>query len=68
MGTIRKMGSNWQCMVRIKDHPQLSKSFKTNADAKRWGIETELKIRREDATKYLRCLNPLNAFGHFSSS
>jgi hypothetical protein len=26
----------------------LSKSFKTNADAKRWGIETELKIRRED--------------------
>ena len=49
MGTIRKMGSNWQCMVRIKDHPQLSKSFKTNADAKRWGIETELKIRREDA-------------------
>ena len=49
MGTIRKMGSNWQCMVRIKDHPQLSKSFKTNADAKRWGIEIELKIRREDA-------------------
>jgi len=49
MGTIRKMGSNWQCMVRIKDHPQLSKSFRTNADAKRWGIETELKIRREDA-------------------
>ena len=49
MGTIIKMGSNWQCMVRIKDHPQLSKSFRTNADAKRWGIETELKIRREDA-------------------
>jgi len=49
MGTIRKMGSNWQCIVRIKDHPQLSKSFKTNADAKRWGIETELKITREDA-------------------
>jgi hypothetical protein len=49
MSTIRKTGSNWQCMVRIKDHPQLSKSFKTNADAKRWGIETELKIRREDA-------------------
>ena len=48
MGTIIKMGSNWQCMVRIKDHPQLSKYFRTNADAKRWGIAAELKIRRED--------------------
>ena len=49
MGTIRKMGKHWQCMVRIKDHPQLIKTFKKHEDAKRWSIETELKIRREDA-------------------
>ena len=36
-------------MVRVKDHPQIIKSFKLREDAKRWGIETELKIRREDA-------------------
>jgi len=49
MGTIRKIGKHWQCMVRIKDHPQLIKTFKKHEDAKRWSIETELKIRQEDA-------------------
>jgi integrase len=49
MPTIRKMGKNWQCLVRVKHHPELSKSFTKHEDAKRWGIETELKIRREDA-------------------
>ena len=43
------MGKNWQCLVRVKHHPELSKSFTKHEDAKRWGIETELKIRREDA-------------------
>ena len=49
MSTIRKHRGNWQCLVRVKDHPHLSKSFKKHEDANRWGIETELKIRREDA-------------------
>jgi len=49
MSTIRKMGKNWQCLVRVKHHPELSKSFTKHEDAKRWGNETELKIRREDA-------------------
>ena len=49
MPTIRKMGKNWQCLVRVKHHPELSKSFTKHEDAKRWGNETELKIRREDA-------------------
>ena len=50
MSTIRKHKGNWQCLVRIKDHPHISKSFKKHDDAKRWGgDETELKIRREDA-------------------
>ena len=43
------MGKHWRCLVRIKDHPHLSKTFKKHEDAKRWSIETELKIRREDA-------------------
>ena len=49
MSYIRKMGKHWQCLVRIKDHPNLAKTFKSFADAKRWSNETEVKIRREDA-------------------
>jgi hypothetical protein len=51
MSYIRKTGRHWQCLIRIKDHPNLSKTFKKHEDAKRWSIETELKIRREDAVK-----------------
>jgi len=43
------MGRHWQCLVRLKDHPNLAKTFKSDADAKRWSHETELKLRREDA-------------------
>jgi integrase len=49
MPTIRKLRGNWQCLVRVANHPNLSKTFKKHEDAKRWGNETELKIRREDA-------------------
>ena len=49
MSTIRKHYDKWQCLVRVKDHPQIIKSFTLREDAKRWGNETELKIRREDA-------------------
>ena len=48
MSTIRKHYDKWQCLVRVKDHPQIIKSFTLREDAKRWGNETELKIRRED--------------------
>ena len=48
MSTIRKHYRKWQCLVRVKDHPQIIKSFKLREDAKRWGIAAELKIRRED--------------------
>ena len=49
MATIRKKRGNWQCMIRVINHPNLSRTFKKHEDAKRWGNETELKIRREDA-------------------
>jgi methionyl-tRNA formyltransferase len=49
MPTIRKLRGNWQCLIRVINHPNLSKTFKKHEDAKRWGNETELKIRREDA-------------------
>ena len=48
MPTIRKLRGNWQCMIRVINHPNLSRTFKKHEDAKRWGNETELKIRRED--------------------
>ena len=49
MSYIRKMGTKHQCLVRLKGHPNLSKSFVKFSDAQRWGLETELKIRREEA-------------------
>ena len=49
MPTIRKLRGSWQCLIRVINHPNLSKTFKKHEDAKRWGNETELKIRREDA-------------------
>ena len=49
MSYIRKTGKHWQCLIRIKDHPNLSKTFKKHEDTKRSSIETELKIRQEDA-------------------
>lgn len=49
MSYIRKMGKHWQCLIRIKDHPNLSKTFKKHEDAKRWADSVENKIRNEDA-------------------
>jgi len=42
MSTVRKMRGKFQCMVRLKGHPDLSKSFVKFSDAQRWGLETEL--------------------------
>ena len=48
MATLRIHGKKWQSIIRIAGHPILAKSFKSKTDAKRWALETELKIRRED--------------------
>jgi integrase len=49
MAYVRQHRNAWQSIVRIAGHPHLAKSFKSKTDAKRWALETELKIRREDA-------------------
>ena len=49
MATTIKRPYGWQSLVRIKDHPQIIKTFKKFSDAQRWGLQTELKIRREEA-------------------
>ena len=36
MPTIRKLRGNWQCMIRIINHPNLSRTFKKHEDAKRF--------------------------------
>ena len=46
---IRKRYGKFQCLVRIKNHPNVSRIFTSRTDAKRWAIATELKIRREEA-------------------
>ena len=49
MATTIKRPYGWQSLVRIKGHPQIIKTFKKFSDAQRWGLQTELKIRREEA-------------------
>ena len=49
MSYLRQHRNAWQSIIRIKGHPNLAKSFKSKTDAKRWSIETELKIRCEGA-------------------
>ena len=49
MSYVRQHRNAWQSIIRIVGHPHLAKSFTSKTDAKRWAIETERKIRREDA-------------------
>ena len=49
MSTIRKMRDKYQGLVRVKGHPYLAKSFKKFSDAQQWAMQTEIKLRREDA-------------------
>ena len=49
MSTLRQRNKHWQSIVRVTGHPILTKTFKSRTDAKRWGEQTELKLRREDA-------------------
>jgi len=49
MASVIKRRWGYQTIITVVGHPRLTKSFKSKTDAKRWGLETELKIRREDA-------------------
>lgn len=49
MATIRDHYGKWQALVRIQGHPDIIKSFTSRTDAKRFALETEVKLRREDA-------------------
>ena len=49
MACLIKRSWGWQGIVRVKSHPSIIKSFQKHGDAKRWAIETELKLRRENA-------------------
>ena len=49
MAYIRSHRGKFQALVRIKGHPFIAKSFSQRKDAKRWSVEAELKMRREDA-------------------
>jgi integrase len=47
MATIRKKGDlQWHVQVRKKGYPAQTRTFMTQADAKRWGKETEIAIER----------------------
>ena len=49
MSALRERKSKWQSIVRVQGHPILTKTFTSRTDAKRWGAQTELKLRRGDA-------------------
>jgi|TARA_Y100001937_G_scaffold124664_1_gene189830 integrase len=49
MATIRNHYGKWQALIRIQGHPSIIKSFTSRTDAKRFALETEVKLRREDA-------------------
>lgn len=49
MATLRRRKNNWQAIIRLKNYPNIYKSFKHLKDAKRWASETEINIQREDA-------------------
>jgi integrase len=49
MATLRRRKNNWQAIIRLKNYPNIYKSFKHIKDAKRWASETEINIQREDA-------------------
>ena len=49
MATLRRRKNNWQAIIRLKNYPNIYKSFKQLKDARRWSSETEINIQREDA-------------------
>ena len=49
MSSVRKMRNKYQGLVRVTGHPNLAKTFSKFSDAQQWAMETEIKLRREDA-------------------
>lgn len=49
MASVIKRKWGYQSIITVSGHPRLTKSVKSKTDTKRWGNETELKIRRQDA-------------------
>ena len=45
MASVIKRKNGWQCEVRIKGYTSITKTLKYFADAKPWGLDTELKIK-----------------------
>lgn len=41
MATIRQRASRWQCIIKRKGHPLLSKSFDLKKDAEKWARQQE---------------------------
>ena len=52
MSYIRKMGTKHQCLVRLKGHPNLSKSFVKFSDAQRWGLKTSCRTNTQRLTLF----------------
>lgn len=52
MGSIRQMPSgSWRVVIRVKGHPQINKTFKTEAEATRFEKAAERKIRSGGSVK-----------------
>ena len=41
MAHIREHYGSYQCLIRIKGHPTLAKSFKSKTDAKTWALHID---------------------------
>jgi hypothetical protein len=50
MATFRKRGERWQAQVRRVDHPPISKTFRTKADAQVWARAIESALDDGDDT------------------
>ena len=46
MATIRKRKDKYQALVRLSNHPTISRTFMLKSDAKNWARETEIKIEK----------------------
>ena len=45
MVTIRKRKDQYQALVRLSNHPSLSKSFTLRSDARTWARETDIQVQ-----------------------
>ena len=48
MAYFRKRLGKWQCVIRIKGHPTITKTFLLKKDAEAWAKNIELKYFREE--------------------